>query len=191
MFAVNGRVRNFKVLALLVVSALAGGTLAAVVAFGQGAGNYQPSTTTVTTTTTTTTTTTPSVCDDTVSFRATGTGARKLGKFVQIEVDSDEDAFVHGRGRLSATKIPGRKSGSRETLVNKTTRRYRLGEDAKGIPGGTSAQLDLSVPKKLRKAIRRSKKYGGRVRAKVTVSAVDACNNTGKIRLRLNFRDFE
>jgi len=163
------------------VAALAGGVLAAAVASAQGPGDYEPTTTTPGGGTPGGgTTTLPAPGGGQLAFRAKATRAAKLGAFVKVNVYCDEVCSANAFGRLRLTKIKKGKGKDSES--------FRLG-NASGVVSDGHEIIKLKVPNAGRIEAKRAKKFGGRVRAKITVNAADAAGNTGLERLRLNFRD--
>jgi hypothetical protein len=147
-------------------AAIAGAVLAAAAASAQGPGDYQP------------TTTLPGPGDTHVSFRAKASAGDRLHTYIRVDVECRERCSAQGKGRVRLTGIPGEGPSSES---------FRLGQDDATISGGKT-KLELRVPKDARR-IAQAKKFDGRVRAKVVVTATDTAGNTGREELRLKFRD--
>lgn len=171
------RSRMLRITAIC-VAGIAGATMAAAVASAQGPGDYEPPPTTPGGPGGTTTL--PAPGDGQLAFRASATGAEKLGAFVKVNVYCDEACSAESHGRLRLTRI--------KTADGKDSESFKLGRDGGQVTDGHE-QLMLKVPKRARKLAPRTKPHGGRIRAKITVTAADAAGNVGLERLRLNFRD--
>ena len=168
-------------IAAICVAGLAGATMAAAVASAQGPGDYEPPPTTPTTPGGPGgTTTLPAPGDGQLAFRANATGAEKLGAFVKVNVYCDESCSANAHGRLRLTRI--------KTGKGKDSESFKLGSAGSQVSDGHET-LKLKVPNRARELAPRTKPHGGRIRAKITVTAVDSAGNTGLERLRLNFRD--
>jgi hypothetical protein len=79
-----------------------------------------------------------------------------------------------GGGELTVSSPSG--SGAKDAAKARV-KRFQLRGASASIAAGASAVLKLKLPKKANRAALRALKQGGRVRARISVSAADATGN--------------
>ena len=99
-----------------------------------------------------------------------GKKTQKLGGFVTVKVSCPAEACEIG---AAGSLVVGAGKGNRIGL-----KRFKLKPTSAQIPAGTTKTLKLRIPRKARKAAAKALKRGGKVSAKVTVTATDGARNT-------------
>jgi YVTN family beta-propeller protein len=122
---------------------------------------------------------------DPPSLKLFGKRTQELAKKVTVKVKADEDGEGTAKGWL-VVRTPGK--GSKRAELRSKKKSYKLKRATKPLTANQKRALKPKLTKKAFKAAKKALRSGGRVTAKLTVSAADAIGNTRQKKLSVKLK---